>query len=152
MSKPIKKRAAEAAEDTPMTTEEIVSETVEAPSAPVAFKEPVVETTPVLETPVLETQVEEEDKDATVRQEMKLVLRNAVKGACRPTLLQFEQRSGIPRNALIEISSEDVEKLWRIWRNTYGSVDQEGFVAVLLELMDQYPARIMRVAALYKLE
>ena len=87
-----------------------------------------------------------------VKQEMKAVLRNAVKGSCRPTLLQFDQRSGVPRNALIELDSDDVAKLWGIWCSRCGSRDQEGFVSALLELMDQYPARIMRIASPYKLE
>ncbi len=83
---------------------------------------------------------------------MKAVLRNAVKGSCRPTLLQFDQRSGVPRNALIELDSDDVAKLWGIWCSRCGSRDQEGFVSALLELMGQYPARIMRIASPYKLE
>ncbi len=134
---PAEQAVAEAPAEAPV--EETPSEAVEAP---------VVEApAPVAEAPAEPAPVEED-----VTQEMKAVLRNAVKGSCRPTLLQFDQRSGVPRNALIELDSDDVAKLWGIWCKRCGSRDQEGFVSALLELMGQYPARIMRIASPYKLE
>lgn len=121
----------------------------EMPAEPAAEAPAIAEPEPApVEAPVQEAPAEAPD----VKQEMKAVLRNAVKGSCRPTLLQFDQRSGVPRNALIELDSDDVAKLWGIWCGRCGSRDQEGFVSALLELMDQYPARIMRIASPYKLE
>lgn len=148
MSRPRKAKAPEREE---AVTEETVAEAPvaeEVSTEEVSTEEVSAEPAPVIEAPVAEAPAEPALKgEEKARQEMKALLRNAVKSPCRPTLLRFDQRSGLPRNALIELDSKDVEKLWGIWREACGSADQEGFVTVLTELMGQYPARIMRVAS-----
>ncbi len=140
MSRPRKAKAPEKAEAVPEPAEEALQEMP-------AAEAPVEEEAPVAEAPAEAPAEPELRGEEKARQEMKALLRNAVKGPCRPTLLRFDQRSGLPRNALIELDSKDVERLWGAWCEACGSADQEGFVTVLTELMGQYPARIMRVAS-----
>lgn len=82
---------------------------------------------------------------------MSHMIAEAVKGTCTPTLIQFEQRSGMPRCALVELDEYVVRTLWQMWREE-NAADQEGFIFTLMELMGAFPARVMRLTAQVKLE
>lgn len=61
-----------------------------------------------------------------------------------PTLVRFEMRNGRPGAVLVEADASAVQAAWELWASEKGSVDTEGFMIELLDIMCAWPARIMR--------